>query len=238
MKKHLGLFLAIAAISTAALGVAWFGEGNAPHPNDTPTKSLQKINSILYTGGLVVTGTFTASPNVAVTNTPSVNVTNGSFNANVTNGNVGGFTLVQNARFDVDRTAGGITANDILAPEVQIASAVRTSGGTGILKSVSYVNGDNNAPATVLLISRSALTWGTTNAVANLTQTELSSILGRVNFATSDFQQVGTNYVATVDVSLGIKPSATTLYVYAICNGAITNTNTSGAYLTFTILQD
>jgi hypothetical protein len=262
MKKHLGLILAISAISLGALGVAWFGEGNRPTMQDTPGRSLQKINDLLLIAStnvasvnisnLTLTGLQVGVSNitglsvqVGVTNFPTtldVRATN-NVNLSPTNtitvaGNIGGYTLVTNLVLDADRTAGGIAANDILAPGIELSNAVRTTGGTGILKCITIATGDNVAPALRLLLASQSITWGTTNAVANLTGSEFSRIQGIVDFTAADFKLVGTNYFASKDVSVGIKPAVNSLFIYPVCTAAITNTNTAAWTIKFTILQD
>lgn len=150
--------------------------------------------------------------------------------------NVGGFTLVTNLTIAVDTTAGGIVANDVLAPQLEITSAVKKTRGTGILKCVSYFTGDNNAPAFRLLICSQPITWPATNAVANLQVADFGYTLGVVDFTTAAFKLMGTNYIASVDSSIGITCATNSLFVYSICTGAITNTNSSR--IKFTILQD
>ncbi len=157
--------------------------------------------------------------------------------------NIGGFTLVGNAAVAVDTTAAGIAANDVLSPAVTVANAVRSSGGSGILQSLTWIHGGTLAdpavkPAVTLLVCADAITWPATNEACTLVQTEIATnLLGIVDFAASDFVQCGTNWIATKAVlGIGIKPLATTLYLYPINKAATTNSNPSR--IKWTILQD
>ena len=150
----------------------------------------------------------------------------------------GGFTLVTNLTLAVDTTATGVAANDVLAPMLQISGAVRTTGGTGILKCIVYEAGDNNAPAIRLLItSQPILDWPLTNAVMSFNAfTNNPYVLDAIDITTADFHPLGTNYYAVKDRSVGITAATNSIFVYAGCSGAITNTNS--ARIKFTILQD
>ena len=184
---------------------------------------LTKPGVVIVTNTIPVTGTITGSVN--------------------TQTNVGGFTLVGNAAVDVDTTAAGIAANDVLAPAVTVANAVRTTGGSGILQSLTWIHGGSLAdpavkPAVTLLVCADAITWPATNAAANLVQTQIATnLLGIVQFTTGDFVQAGTNWIASkTTLGIGIKPLATTLYLYPINAAATTNSNPSR--VKWTILQD
>ena len=176
---------------------------------------------------------------VSTNSTLSVYITNPSQGTNTASSvyvRPVGSTLVTNVTMAVDTTATGVAANDVLAPGIEITGAVRESGGTAFLKCVSIATGDNNAPAIRLLICNQAITWPATNAVANLTASEFSRVAGIVDFSTWNFKLAGTNYFATKDVSIGVRPSATSLFIYPICTALITNANS--ATLKLTIFQD
>ena len=157
--------------------------------------------------------------------------------------NIGGFTLVGNGVVDVDTTAGGIAANDVLAPAVTVANAVRTTGGSGMLQTLTWIHGGTRADPNVkpeinLLVCADAITWPTTNAACTLVQTQIATnLLGVVQFTTGDFVQAGTNWIASkTSLGIGVKPLATTLYLYPINAAATTNSNPSR--VKWTILQD
>lgn len=225
MKKIITIVLTV--LGLALTGMAQTYRTSFVFPTNTPPMPL-------YTQPLPATNT--VSGTVSITGTPTVSLgTSTNVNAAVS-GNIGGFTLVTNLTLAVDTTAGGIAANDVLAPQLEVANAVRTTGGTGILKCITLATGDNNSPGIRLLVTSQPITWPVTNAAANLTMSEASRILGISDFATTDFKAVGTNYFATKDVSIGIKAATNSIFFYAVCTGAITNSNS--ATINLTILQD
>lgn len=150
----------------------------------------------------------------------------------------GGFGLVTNLILAVDTTSTGIVSGDVLAPVLEVRNAVRTTAGTGFLKCIRYAAGDNNAPAVRLLItSQPILDWPVTNAVMSFNAfTNNPYVLGGVDITTADFRPWGTNYYATKDCSFGISAATNSIFIYAGCSGAITNTNSASVKLY--ILQD
>jgi len=203
-----------------------------------PTTPNYKDGRLLVDVGTNVTFTGT------VTNTifTDVNVTN-TINAAVnTQTNVGGFTQIGEQIVYVDTTATGVAANDVLATAISISNASRTTGGSAILQTLTWTHGGTLADPSVkpdinLLVCVDTITWPTTNAAANLVQSDLTKIAGVVQFTTGDFVQIGTNWIATkTGLGIGFTPLATTLYIYPVSKTAITNSNPSR--ISWTILQD
>jgi len=222
--------------------------GASPLPVFMPTNIVSGTITVSNSSLAVTLPSITAAEPLAVfmpTNTVSGTITVSNASIAVTGGvtNVGGYTLVGNAAVDVDTTAAGIAADDVLAPAVTVANAVRTTGGSGILQSLTWIHGGTLAdpavkPAITLLVCSGEITWPATNAACTLVQTEIATnLLGIVQFSTNDFVKAGTNQVATKTcLGIGIKPAATTLYFYSI-NAAAT-TNSKPSRMAWTILQD
>jgi hypothetical protein len=216
-----------------------------PVPNDsTMTLQIKSTATLaeMFNRGIPVTFTNSVSGTFSISPTNTLGVSNfPNPNRNVTNtvavtGNIGGFTLVTNMSVLVDTTAGGIVANDVLAPQLEITNAVRTTGGTGILRSIGYVSGNNLAPAIRLLICSRPITWPVTNAVANIQAVDFPYILGTIEITNTLFKPVGTNWLISVDSNIGIKCATNSLFVYTVCG--IARTNTVRDNIIFTIVQD
>jgi hypothetical protein len=155
--------------------------------------------------------------------------------AAVVSGNVGGYTLVTNFVFATYKNTN--TANTAWAQGIAVANAVRTTAGTGILKCISVVSGDNYTPGFRLLITSAPITWPANNVAVNLVMTEiLTNFLGTVEFITGDFRLIGTNYFASKDLSIGVRPMTNSIFIYPLNVNLITNYNNT--LIKLTILQD
>lgn len=157
---------------------------------------------------------------------------------------VGGFTLVTTltvTNFLGETLIAGDTLN---TNGIEVANAARASGGTGVLLCSSYISSTNLALQAIdMIVADRALTWPEASSAANLVQTDLPYILGVVQFGTNGTAQgtewaaFGTNQVCTVSSkSIGIKPNATSVFLYFKTRAAITNS--ANDQIKLTISQD
>lgn len=131
-------------------------------------------------------------------------------------------------------------SGDVLADTQAIAGAVRTDGGSAILRSLSLVDKDDNAAAGIdLVFLGSNVSLGTENAAPSISDANADSVLGIVSVASGDFIDLGGVKVATVkSIGLQLTPaSGTTVYVAAITRGTPTQT-ASGIVLNLQVEQE
>ena len=157
---------------------------------------------------------------------------------------VGGFTLITSLPL-TNYLGENLIAGDALNTNgIEVVNAVRASGGTGVLLCSSYISSTNLALQAVdMIVADRALTWPEASSVANLVQSELPYILGVVQFGTNGTAQgtewatFGTNQICTVSSkSIGIKPNATSIFLYFKTRAAITNA--ANDLIKLTISQD
>lgn len=118
-------------------------------------------------------------------------------------------------------------AGDVLFDTTAIAGAVRVSGGSAILRSLSLIDKDDQAAAQIDLVFFSAnVSLGTFNVAPSISDANAAKILAIVPVPAANFIDVGGSKVATVpglDVRL-TPDTGTTIYVAAIARGTPTQT--------------
>lgn len=141
-----------------------------------------------------------------------------------------------------DTTAGGIAAGDVLAPEIVWPNVGLSATNAVTLAQFVFVSGDATTTNDFRLhVCRAPITWGETNAEANLVWTELSTNLIKTIDSTDStmgkWSSLGkTNRVwQSYPLSIPAKPATNSLFLYFENATAITNVN--GAYGTFTYWQ-
>lgn len=137
--------------------------------------------------------------------------------------------------------ASAYEAGDAVGGKITITSAMRTSGGTGVLQSIHLIDKGNQKAAMELLIFDSDPTAATiTDDTAFVYSTDISKQIARIPIAASDY--VTLNSIATA--SLGglsriVKASGSAnLYAALVTTGTPTYISTSDIIITFGILQD
>jgi hypothetical protein len=118
-------------------------------------------------------------------------------------------------------------SGDTLFDSTAVANAVRTAGGTAILRSLTLIDKDDNTAAGIDLFFLGAnVAFGTLNAAPNISDANGLNILGFVSIASGDFIDVGGSKVATkTGLNMILKAaSGTTIYVAAITRGTPTQT--------------
>lgn len=146
--------------------------------------------------------------------------------ATVAQVNFGGNVMVQKSIVPTVDTVI-YAAGDVLFDTTAIAGAVRVSGASAVLRSLSLIDKDDNAAAQIDLVFLSAnVSLGTINAAPSITDANATKILAIVPVAAANFIDVGGAKVATVpglDVRL-TPDTGTTIYVAAIARGTPTQT--------------
>lgn len=137
--------------------------------------------------------------------------------------------------------ASAYEAGDAVGGKITITSAMRTSGGTGILQSIHLVDKANQKAAMELLIFDSDPSAATiTDDTAFAYSTDISKQIARIPIAASDYTTI--NSIATVNLgglSKVLKASGSTnLYAALVTTGTPTYASTTDIIITFGILQD
>ena len=127
---------------------------------------------------------------------------------------------------------------DVLAAAQELASAVRASGGTGVIQSIQVIDQDDQGQALDVVISDSTITLGTENDPVSISDADAAKILGIVEVAATDYiDLVASQYVNKSNLGIVIMPDATSLFISAISRGTGTYT-ASGIVLRIGIIQD
>jgi hypothetical protein len=127
---------------------------------------------------------------------------------------------------------------DVLAAAQELVSAVRATGGTGVIQSIAVIDLDDQAQALDIVISDSTITLGTENAAVSISDADAAKILGIVEVVAGDYVDLANSRLATKDnLGIVVMPDTTSLYISAISRGTGTYT-ASGIRLRFGILQD
>lgn len=200
------------------------------------------VGIITLGAGTALAGKFgidqvTANANEVVTKTGSIITT-------LTSGNVGGFTtLVQSTV--VMSVAGAYVTGDYMGTTTtpQSVTAVRVSGGTGVLKSIlisdKCTGGTLTGTAMELWILDRTYTAPTDNAAWNMSDSDMLFVQAVIPLTATNWypSSVGAVYVDGT-LSIPIKSNGTTMF-YALVARSTTKTFTSSDLtITFGILQD
>lgn len=136
-------------------------------------------------------------------------------------GSVGGNTSILDVTPTLDTSA--YADGDTLFDTTAVANAVRVSGGSGVVMSVTvHDKTTTNGQALTLFFLRSNVTFGTINASPSISDANQLEIIGSVTIATSDYKTFANNKIACVrNIGLAVAPTTgTTLYIAAQVHGA------------------
>lgn len=133
-------------------------------------------------------------------------------------------------------------AGDNIGGLISLASAVRVSGGSGVINTVVVADKalQNSALDVVFFAANPTNTTFTDNAALTVHDTDLLTIVGHISVAASDYTSFADNSVATSkNNGLAFKlTSGTTLYAAIVCRGTPTYAATSDIKLIVKIFQD
>lgn len=157
-------------------------------------------------------------------------------------GEVGGNTTV--IRITPTVSTSIYAALDIIGGTQTLTSAMRVSGGSGVLQTITVADDDNEKVALEILLFDSAPSGGTyadQGALAHAAG-DIDKFLGKVSIASSDYVTVvtGSLAVATKTVGLPVKAvgSANLYAIILVGSGTPTYTATSDLDLAFGFLRD
>lgn len=157
----------------------------------------------------------------------------------ITQGNVGGFTTVIKSTAAV--TAAAYSAGNAVGAKRTLTSAVRSSGGSGILQSVAILDRANQKAAmTVFIFDSDPAAATITDKAAFVFSTDDLKVIAQVNIGAGDY--VTTNGKAYAILSgLNIPLLAvggTSLYAAVVTTGTPTYAAITDVQVEFGILQD
>ena len=135
-------------------------------------------------------------------------------------------------------TGGAYADGDVLFAAQELANAVRSSGGTGVIQSIQIVDQDDQGQAMDIVISDSTITLGTENGAVSISDADAAKILGIVEITGSDYVDlVNSQYASIKNIGIVIMPDATGVFLSGVSRGTPTHT-ASGIVLRVGIIQD
>lgn len=105
---------------------------------------------------------------------------------------------------------GALTAGDVLAATQEIANFMRVNGGTAMLHSVVVVDTDDQGAEIDLTFFDANTSMGAEESAPDIDDTEILTMRGGVNIATTDYKDKGGSKVAT-KTNIGLMLKAGTL---------------------------
>lgn len=156
----------------------------------------------------------------------------------IVTGNTGGFTGFTEINMTLD-ISGAYASGDVLTDTATLGVILRSSGGTGIIHSITLLDEDYQGQPLDIIFFRTNVSLGTKNAPVAITDVNAREILGVVKIEESDYVDLVNCYVATkTNLGIGVKGDGTDqVYVSMVSRGTPTHT-TAGISLMTTVLQD
>ncbi len=179
-------------------------------------------------------------------NTPIPVGTNSIGNISVlstlTSGNVGGFTAYVSSTITMS-VAGAYATGDYMGTTTtpqSFASCVRTSGGTGVINSITISDKITNANVAMeLWLFSATFVAPTDNAAWTISDTEMLTVLGVIPIITSKWYASGANQIYFDDtISMVVKPAATSIFYALVARGTTPAFTSLDLTLNLGILQD
>lgn len=154
--------------------------------------------------------------------------------------NVGGYTKNISITPTVSASPA-YTAGDAIGGKQTLTSAMRTSGGTAILESITLIDKANQSSALEILIFDSDPSAATiTDNTAFVFSTDISKLIARISVATSDYVSINSTAIAQLK-GLGIALTASgsaNLYAAVVAVGTPDLASTSDYIFNYGFLQD
>lgn len=198
----------------------------------TSTTNLTQI-----AGNAVNTGTGAAG-----TGTLRVTTSTDSTIGTLTSGNVGGFTTYVSSTITMS-VAGAYATGDYMGTTTtpqSFTSVVRTSGGTGTIKSITISDKitTTNVAMELWLLS-ATFTAPTDNAAWAISDTEALTVLGVIPINVGNWFATANNQVYfDGTLSIPIKPAATSLFYALVARGATPAFTSGDLTINLGIFQD
>ena len=152
-------------------------------------------------------------------------------------GQVGGHAVVLDVSLSLDTSA--YAAGDVLAEMQEVAGALRTTAGSGVIQSLVVLDKDDQAEPLDIVFMTASGSLGTENAAVSISDADAAKIIGVVEIAAGDYVDLANSRIAVLgNLSLLLDgPTGTSIWVGAISRGTGTYT-ASGITLRIGILED
>lgn len=212
-----------------------------------PFESMNGLGPIAYTpngatveisnGSIIKSGTATVTGTVDVDIVGPLGQQDTADSVAVT-GNTGGFTA--KLAFAPTTSAGAYTANDNIGGIITLANALRTSGGTAIIDSISLWALANQKPNLYIDFWDASPSGTYTNDAAQVIAGDQLKWLGMAEVAVGDWKDTGVISRCSIrPTNFGIKGNASTsIYMTIQDKTGITLGSTAGLFGYVTLLQD
>ncbi len=206
------------------------------------TGNVQSATPVLGAGSSIVGKVGIDQTTPGTTNGVVVNSGTLTTLSTLTSGNVGGFTTIVSST-PVMSVAGAYATGDYMGTTTTpqaFTSAVRTSGGTGIVTCVTISDKITTANVAMeLWLFSATFTAPTDNAAWAISDAEALTVLGVIPIVTTKWYASSNNQVYVDDtISIGIKPAATSLFYALVARGTTPAFTSADLTINLTILQD
>lgn len=120
------------------------------------------------------------------------------------------------------------------------ASAVRTSGGTGVVQSLVITDKTTTTPVDMeLWLFSATFTAPTDNAAWDISDAHALLCMGVIEIPAANWKATSNNQVCTVkNIGLPVKPAATSIFYALVTRGTTPSWATGDVQLTLGVLQD
>lgn len=162
--------------------------------------------------------------------------------SSLTSGNVGGFTALVSSTV-VMSVAGAYASGDYMGTTTtpqSFSSVVRTSNGTGIIKSITISDKITSTNVAMeLWLFSATFTAPTDNAAWAISDTEALTVLGKIDISIGNWSASSNNQIYyDGTLSIPIKPAATSLFYALVARGVTPAFTSADLTITLGILQD
>lgn len=126
---------------------------------------------------------------------------------------------------DATPDTSALSDGDVAFATQEVAGAARVNGGTIILQNIIIADPDDQGAGIDLIFFNANTTLGAENSAPDIDDTEVQTIIGRVQIGSGSFYDLGTNRIACVTgIGLLMKADVTTtsIYVAGIARGTPT----------------
>lgn len=148
--------------------------------------------------------------------------------------------IVETVQVTLTTDTSAYASGDLIADAQAIAGAVRVSGGTCELVSLTVHDSDAQGLAFDVYVTSASTTWGSENSAPSAADSVFDSIQAIVPVATADYKTLNGAKVAQIK-NIGAICKAvgsTSLYVAVVSNGTTPTYTASGVKLTFGFKQN
>lgn len=127
--------------------------------------------------------------------------------------------------------------NDLLFDVDEIENVFEGANKTGVIYAATLHDADDEAADITLFFTDSSTSWGTVNSAVNVADAQMESVLGYVQFAAADYDDLTNSRIAFKN-NLNIPIKGPKLYVAGLTNSTPTYAAATDLKLTLGIFVD